>query len=666
MNTNFSYYINTSRKCLCKPNTTTPVVSKNDLPELNFGDEPIFTFTFPDDVLTVGDYIVLAVDDDFKFYSETTTNEDPITMCFEKIQITSQHVTAKSLSITLRTRTKKFLEKVNGKSNSIKLNLGVYLKKIVLDATGEYITLARSNAFANAIIADYNDTSLVLPLNIYYTRKEISAIYNLMAADELSARNSAASAESYKNSAQNYSNLAAGSATSAANSAKSAEDSAEESKSWFNQMQATYRHINLAACSDMGIVFGSTSNQLMWTDPDNVVLNESSLADWEKTELWALESSSQWPEYPGYPGATLLATTQKNGEHPKNSFSSTPFTHSGLQEGHSYTYALFSYTSSGSFNCMAANRYPLSTTWNWPFLHQFSQAGTLLNYVSIGDLFLVRHDDFTHTDGTHYIPVRLMDYDGCLATDQAAYPHCAQFQFVDCLYSSELNYGTGAFDASESQYEFTEDTIAITGKTYYTKSGSTYTALVEGTDWNPGDPVPADAWYEKNKNPNYNGGTNIWKESNLRQYLNSNSPSGWWQKQNLWDKATYNTRKGFICSLEASLKPCLVPVSHDLALATCYGGGQYSVSDKIFIPSRYEVFENLNNGVAEGRRRWRWYEEHNTNADRIKMVNSTPSIWQLSSASTDSGNSVYHVTATGTGNNNGADSAYGLAPAFCI
>ena len=199
MNTIFSYFINVTRKCLCKPNTTVPVLSKTDLPELNFGDEPIFAFTFPENVLSVGDWIVLAVDDDFKFHSEVQNDESPITMCFEKVEIEQRNVDDLSVQMKLVTRTKKFLEKINGKSGSIKLNLGVYLKRNANGSTGEYITLARSNAFANAIVADYNDTAIALPPNIYYTREEINEIYDLMKANETSARNYAESALESKN-----------------------------------------------------------------------------------------------------------------------------------------------------------------------------------------------------------------------------------------------------------------------------------------------------------------------------------------------------------------------------------------------------------------------------------------------------------------------------------
>ena len=550
-------------------------------------------------------------------------------------------------------------------------NSQLFLGNSKLEA--DSISSALNSSIISAV-SSYASNAAISSQNCLSVQTAVSSMHESVSQDAQSAASSQASALSSANSASNHSDVAENaraiaveSATSAENSASEAKIAANESEGWFDSISRMYRHIDLGACKDMGIIQGSTSNQLMWTDPDDVVLNSSSLADWEKTELWALESETQWPEYPGYPGAVLLATTQKGGEHPKNSYSTVPFVHSGLTEGRRYAYALFSYTNAGSFNQLAGNRYPLSNTWNWAFLHQFSQAGTLLNYVSIGELFSVRHDDFTHTDGTNFIPVRLMDYDGCTATDSALYPHCAQFQFVDCLYSQALSYGAVQFDAPEPQYEYTADIIAIAGKTYYTKSESVYTALVEGTDWNPGDQVPTESWYEKNKNPNYNLGTNLWDESNIRQYLNSDLISNWWTPKSLWDKAaSYSKRKGFIHSLESSLKPCLVPVNRTLARSTAFGGGQYTVSDKIFLPSKYEVFGTENNGIREGKRRWRWYADNSTNNDRVKLLNQSPHIWWLSSAHTGHGSFVYGVTATGSESNNYAHVSCGLAPAFCI
>lgn len=61
---------------------------------------------------------------------------------------------------------------------------------------------------------------------------------------------------------------------------------------------------------------------------------------------------------------------------------------------------------------------------------------------------------------------------------------------VDCLFS-------GFSDYLETLYALTEDTAAQPLKTYYVQDGSAFTALVEGTDYRIGDPVPAVSWYEK-------------------------------------------------------------------------------------------------------------------------------------------------------------------------
>ena len=475
-------------------------------------------------------------------------------------------------------------------------------------------------------------------------------------------------------SAKGHADDAATSATNA-NTAKEAADE-DASKTAFDRSQvealvATISQVTLGPCTNIGVVYGTNVIQISWKDPEDLYIGTSTIpfVKWKKTELWRRQGNV-WPEYPGAQGCVKVAETAMGGAHVRDEYFSTAFVDSGLTEGQTYAYALFSYSTAGAVTVTPANQIPVSNAWTWPLVHYFSQAGTLLNYMPIGSVMTFQHADFDNTtlDGVQLdgIAARLMDYDGVRAWDTALYPHASVWQTIDCLYSASHSWGSSAFDAAEQQYALTEDTVAVAGKVYYTTDGSNYTALVEGTDWDAGDPVPAASWFEKNPNPQYSNGLNRDTQSNAFQYLNLDAPAGNMVKKNLWESGlTYNSRPGFLYHLEQGLKNVLIPVRRTVALRTIYGHDE-TYQAKIFLPSRYEVFGNVNNGVAEGVRRWKWYGDRAADAtSRVKLLNGSATYWWLSSPTT--GNQYeYNVSSTGNESNNNPSNACGLAPAYAV
>lgn len=438
--------------------------------------------------------------------------------------------------------------------------------------------------------------------------------------------------------------------------AESARQDAINTNALYNTISTSYESVKLGACTNLGIVWSANKALISWTDPENVILNGSTFARWQKTELWRFNSDSQYPEYPGMPGAVLIAKTEAGTAHIRDAYSTTPYEDTTIQPNTPYAYALFSYTQGGAFNTLTANRYPINTTWNANLLHGFSQAGTLLNYVSVGDLFSFEHSEY----GT--IPVRLMGYDDVTPWDLDTYSHAAVFQTVDCIFKNQ-------FDAPENQYAITLDTTAQAGKAYFTLSGSTYTQLIEGTDYNVGDTIPLNSWYERNPcQGNSQYGRNRWMESDLREYLNADGVVGTWhQNKNLWEyQSAYSSMNGFLHGMESSLKNILVPIRRKLAIANVFGGGQEELSDKIFLPTIYEEFGKLNNNIMEGAKRWKWYIDHNTNQDRIKLINGTPTIHWCSSAYVGISGGAYIVNTDGSQSFNYAYGSFGVAPAYAL
>lgn len=414
--------------------------------------------------------------------------------------------------------------------------------------------------------------------------------------------------------------------------------------------------VPLAACTGISsYATGSGLNLISWTDPDDI----ADVAEWLRTSLVRKEGSV--PSSPG--DGTVVATTSAADEN-KNAYASTFFRDTVPDPSKTYYYKLFSMTKTGAVTVSDDNQIPTATALTPTLIHTLSQTGTLTNYLNVGDCIVINHPDFDPSPGYSGQLVRFMGYD-CV-TPAAGYSHAAVFQFEDCLYSATNNYKEMAFDPAESQYAFTADETFQTGKTYYTKSGSTYTATTEDTDWTAGDSVTADTYYEKNPNPNYNYGCNKWVDSNLRQYLNADAAAdSWWEAKSIWDAGAYKSRPGFLYNLP--FKSLLVPITKTVAISTTYGGGSTTCEDKVFLPSLYEVFASKVNNITEGNKRWDYYANNASNENsRIKLINGVEVIWWLSSPNASYGNYVYGVTTSGSNNSANAYSTRGVAPAFAL
>lgn len=422
----------------------------------------------------------------------------------------------------------------------------------------------------------------------------------------------------------------------------------------------------LGACGGMSVVFGEGTNYICWTDPEDVVFNGATMARWKRTSLVRKAG--------GYPASetdgTIIAQTSGNN---RNAYRVNAFEDTTAVPGTTYHYKLFSVSDMDAANNLAANELPVTDTLTPEMIHGFSQAGTLLNYMSVGDLIVVHHPEFDPSDGYDGQLVRFMGYDCVLPADGSGYQHAAVFQFEDCLHSTELNYSAMQFDPAEPQYANTFDTSAKTGKTYYVNAGSSYVALTEGTDWEPSDTsctyggttYTISEWYEKNPNPNYGSGTNKFDIALVYQYMNADAPANsWWTPLSTWDVGAYKSRNGFLYNLP--FKDLLVPIKKIVARSTTYGGGSVTMTCKVFLPSMYEVFGTAINGVNEGVRRWDYYATYTDAKYRIKLRNGEPSIWWLSSPYASNGYFAYHVTTSGSCYFNLATSSYGVAPAFAL
>ena len=171
-------------------------------------------------------------------------------------------------------------------------------------------------------------------------------------------------------------------------------------------------------------------------------------------------------------------------------------------------------------------------------------------------------------------------------------------------------------------------------------------------------------------------GNNNWKESALRQMLNSNSIAGAiWTPQNVWDRApSWRTSvNGFLYNLPTSLTDCIAELEVDTYRNTvCDEGGLDTTSDKVFLVGNNEIFcpqEGSDNGVA-----WDYYKENsqystpNGSADpcRIKKYNGSVAYWWWRSPCVSVAYDTRTSYTTGERYGSGAYSTYGVASAFVI
>ena len=202
--------------------------------------------------------------------------------------------------------------------------------------------------------------------------------------------------------------------------------------------------------------------------------------------------------------------------------------------------------------------------------------------------------------------------------------------------------------------------------TYYKYNNGSYVALVEGTDYQQDSAIPADFAYERRPDNNRQYGYNRWKESGIRQYLNSTG-TGWWNKQNIWDAPpSYQGNRGFLDRLPADLVSVINPTRLMIAInaADSCGGSEYT-EDKFFYLSANEVGLGLINGLAEGDTLDYYLTAEQT--DRIKLnAQGNASHWWLRSPNVGSANYVYNVVTSGALSSSNASNGYGCSPACNI
>ena len=188
-------------------------------------------------------------------------------------------------------------------------------------------------------------------------------------------------------------------------------------------------------------------------------------------------------------------------------------------------------------------------------------------------------------------------------------------------------------------------------------------------------------------------GNNNWQYSNIKQWLNSDQ-SSWYSAQHSYDAPpnkdncrqytngttfnAYDTHKGFLYYWNEDEKKLLKDYAFTLANNSADGGGSYTWTGKVFLPTYTQMGFGNNNNIAEGTK----FSKFTDNASRIKSlhpncvanneyckVNNYASgrkdYYWMSSMHPSYSDFVRYVYG-GSGSYIGAYNVNGLAPCICL
>lgn len=164
-------------------------------------------------------------------------------------------------------------------------------------------------------------------------------------------------------------------------------------------------------------------------------------------------------------------------------------------------------------------------------------------------------------------------------------------------------------------------------------------------------------------------GSNEWKTSAMRQYLNSDEAAGSvWIPQTIFDRPpTWAANAaGFMVWLDEDFLSCVADTTYvTVRNVTSDGGGTDTLTDKFYLPSRTEVFgsnevENTPEGTLYQ------YYVNATNDDRIKHRENARKSWQLRTPHVSFPGYTRYVYTTGAMSYSDAYSVKDYSPACQI
>ena len=356
---------------------------------------------------------------------------------------------------------------------------------------------------------------------------------------------------------------------------------------------------------------------------------------------------------------------------------------------------------------------------SWENLQVLAKSGVARDYLELGQVFTFKRDSVD-------IPCFVVDFidnnkKGSIKIKSNNLQHGIIFHTIDNIYSLQFDereafyHAADGLSAGNYRFKLGEHSwvSADVGKTFYfhldnavpaggqlvwkqsyntTLEGASIDVFDSGNDFTANETVTmstteiagaTDLGTINNAfNGNFNScqrallGNNRWKESAIRQHLNSDAVAGSvWAPQNHWDRppSWKDSTEGFMNGLETSFTNYVADVEIDTYRNTvCDGGGLDTTDDKFFLAGRNELFfpqEGADNGVA-----FELYKQESISsiahvgADpiRVKKTSGSADFWWPRSPNVGYAYSVRTVSPTGENHGHNAHNSIGVAPAFVI
>ena len=171
-------------------------------------------------------------------------------------------------------------------------------------------------------------------------------------------------------------------------------------------------------------------------------------------------------------------------------------------------------------------------------------------------------------------------------------------------------------------------------------------------------------------------GSNNYKESAIRQFLNSSAAAGSvWNPQTKFDRppSWLKNIAGFVSGLDNDFRsiigevivPCSANNRYEAPDSTVAKGEKYTVTDKFYLASQIEIFGTSSDTNADDSVLFPYYEGA-TNADFIKYQDGSPVNWILRSPVNWTTDSSRIINTKGEPAKNSTTSSLGIVPACTI
>ena len=423
--------------------------------------------------------------------------------------------------------------------------------------------------------------------------------------------------------------------------------------------------------TNLAITQGALSLTLTWNDPV-----DTALATWGGTKV--LMKTGSYPT--DINDGTVLANSTT-----RDAYATNGLTASNLTDGVTYYFKLFPYTTDDAITDSSANQISESAR----DLNSWEMMQAKVRANDMGDISI--NDQYTCSQGSGELTWNVIGKNNNTPANpnfshtltlrvHNLLPDNLIFDAPEAFYAcqtSALSAGTYYYKSSSTNYKFTlTQSVPVGGQLVCTDNSTLY-SYASGSSTTPIETVSvtsgssgtnlgtlANNTISGNLNTDYRRkyGSNDWKESAIRQWLNSNKPAGqWWEPQNPWDRppAYADTANGFLYDLD----PEFLGVIGKTQVTTKYFdtttgavNGTYTTEDYFFLMSQSQVSSDYS---GEGTK----YTPYSDNASRKMYKNGSASAYWLRSPNSSYSGSVYYVYSGGNVNYTSAYSSNGVAPA---